>query len=121
MADHLPRYFATPPISMAATGTITGGRLVAASGNMTVAQAGAGVTTVVGVAARDAVSGQNLPVYTDGIHDLVAAGAIAAGEAVVAAANGTVAAIGAGAFGTKVGKALEAIADTATGRILLEL
>lgn len=121
MADHTPHYFVTPAISMAATGTITGGRLVAASGSMTVATAGAAATTVVGVAGRDAVSGASLPVYTDGIHDLVAAGAITAGDAVAAGAAGTVATIGGGAFGTKIGKALETIADTATGRILLEL
>lgn len=121
MADHVPHYAVTPAISMAATGTITGGRLVASSGNMTVAAAGAASAAVCGVAARDAVSGQNLPVYTDGIHDLVAAGAISAGDIVCAGAAGTVAAIGANVFGTKVGRALEAIADTATGRILLTL
>lgn len=121
MADHLPHYIATPPISMAATGTIVGGRLVASSGNMTVAASGAASALVCGVAARDAVSGASLPVYTNGIHDLVAAGAIAAGDIVCAGAAGTVAAIGANVFGTKIGRALEAIADTATGRILLTL
>lgn len=121
MADHTPHYFVTPAISMAATATVTGGRLVASSGNMTVAHAGAASAAVCGVAARDAVNGASLPVYTDGIHDLVAAGAISAGDIVCAGAAGTVAAIGANVFGTKVGRALEAIADTATGRILLTL
>lgn len=121
MPDFVPHYPSTPPISMAATGTITGGRLVASTGNMTVAQAGAASAAVCGVAARDVVSGQNLPVYVNGVHDLVATGAIAAGDIVCAAANGTVAPIGANVFGTKVGRALEAIANAATGRILLTL
>lgn len=121
MADHVPHYISTPAISMAATATITGGRLVETTGNMTVAQAPAASAKVVGVAARDTVSGASTPVYMDGVHDLVATGAIAAGDIVCAAANGTVAAIGANVFGTKVGRALEAIANTATGRILLTL
>ena len=121
MADHVPHYVSLPAISFAATGTIIGGRLVENTGNMTVAAAGAASIKVQGVAARDTISGASLPVYVDGVHDLTATGAIAAGDIVVAAANGTVAPIGAGAFGAKVGRALEAIANTATGRVLLTL
>lgn len=121
MADHVPHYVTSPAISQAATATIVGGRLVEQTGNMTVATAGAASIKVLGVAARGAVNGQSLPVYVDGVHDLVATGAIAAGDIVAAAAGGTVAPIGANVFGTKVGRALEAIANTATGRILITL
>lgn len=121
MADHVPHYIATPAVSMVATGTITGGRLVETTGNMTCAQAGAASIKVCGVAARDAVATASTPVYEDGVHDLVATGAIAAGDIVCAAANGTVQTIGANVFGTKCGRALEAIANAATGRILLTL
>ena len=121
MADHVPHYVSLPAISFAATGAITGGRLVENTGGMTVAAAAAASAKVQGVAARDAVSGASLPVCVDGVHDLVATGAIAAGDIVVAAAGGTVAPIGANVFGTKVGRALEAIANAATGRILLTL
>lgn len=121
MPDHVPHYVATPAISAAATGAITGGRLVETTGNMSVATAPATSAKVLGVAGRDAVSGGPVPVYTDGIHDLVATGAIAAGDIVASAAGGTVAPIGAGVFGTKVGRALEAIANGASGRVLLTL
>lgn len=121
MAEHVPHYPATPAITFAAGGTITGGRLVESSAGMTVITAPAASTKVAGVAANDAVSGQNLPVYGDGVHRLVATGAIAAGDVLAAAANGTVAPIGANAFATKVGRALEAIADGASGRVRLTL
>ncbi len=121
MPEHIPHYVRSPAISQVATGTITGGRLVENTGNMTVAQAGAASIKVVGVAATDAVSGMSLPVYTDGIHDLVCTGAITAGDIVCAAANGTVQTIGANVFGTKVGRALEAGVNAGTARILLGL
>lgn len=121
MADHVPHLVVSPAISMAATGTITGGRLVESTGNMTCAQAAAASTKVVGVAARDAVNGGATPVYINGVHDLTATGAVAAGDKLCAAANGTVQAIGANTFATKVGTALEAIANGATGRVLLTL
>jgi hypothetical protein len=116
MAEHIPHLVISPAISMSATATINAGRLVESTGNMTVAQAAAASTKVVGVAAIDAVNLMGLPVYVNGIHDLTATGAIAAGDKVCAAANGTVQTIGANVFGTKVGIALEAIADTAKGR-----
>lgn len=121
MADHVPHYATSPAISQAAIATIIGGRLVETTGSMTVGPAGAASIKVLGVAARDAVNGVSIPVYTGGVHDLVATGAIAAGDVVCAAAGGTVAPIGANVFAAKVGRALEAIANTATGRILLTL
>lgn len=130
MPDHVPHYVATPAVSQAATGAITGGRLVEVTGNMSVATAPAGSLKVLGVAARDAVSGASIPVYTDGIHDLVATGAIAAGDLLVSAAGGTVAVVAAVTTPTAadvtntravIGKALEAIANGASGRVLLKI
>lgn len=118
-SDYVPHLVGKPAISMVATATIARGSLVEITGNMTVGPAGAASIKVAGVGARDAVSGVSLPVFVDGIHDLTATGAIAAGDHVCAAANGTVQTIGANTFGTKVGTALEAIANGATGRILL--
>lgn len=121
MGQHVPHYAGKPAISQAATATIAGGQLVENTGNMSVGPAGAASTKVIGVAGYDAVSGASVAVFVDGVHDLTAAGAISAGDKVCAAANGTVQTIGANTFATKVGTALEAIANGATGRILLGL
>lgn len=120
MGNFLPHYD-DGPISMVASATITGGNVLEVTGNMTVGPAGAASTKVCGVAAYDAVSGASLTIYTEGVCDLVASGAISAGDKVVAAAAGKVATVGANTFATVIGVALEAIADTATGRVLLNL
>lgn len=119
MAEYAPHYYDGDVVTFIAGAAITAGRLVEITGNMTVGPAGAASTKVVGVAGRDTASGANVPVYRVGVHDLVAAGAISAGDHVVAGALGTVATIGANVFATDVGIALEAIADTATGRVAL--
>lgn len=129
MAEHVPHIIKSPPITMTcATAAITGGQLVEMVGNMTCQPAGAGSAKAIGVAARDAIVGAQVPVYTDGVHDLTAAGAIASGDQLIAGAAGTVATVAAVTTPTAgdvnatrqlVGKALEAIADTAKGRVLL--
>lgn len=91
-------------------------------GNRLVAAAGAASVKVVGVAVTDTTAaGQPVTVATDGVWPCKAAGAINAGDLVASGAAGTVAAIGAGTFGTRVGIALEAIADTAVGRVMIQL
>lgn len=117
MAEHVPHHHATPAISMVATATVIAGRLVEITGNRTVGPAPALSTKVFGVAARDAVVGLGVPVFHDGIHDLLCVGAIAAGDQVVAGAAGTVSTIGANAFGTRVGKAITAGVDGGTAQI----
>lgn len=122
MPDRQPRYAPGRNVSFVAGATITGGQLLEITGNMTVSPAPAASTKVIGVACRDAVSGASLTVSLSGpVWDLTATGAIAAGDIVAAAAAGTVAPIGAGVFGAKKGIALEAIANAATGRVLLTL
>lgn len=119
MPEFLPHYI-EGPISMVASASITGGQVLEVTGNMTCGPAGAASTKVCGVAARDAVSGASLTVYIDGVFDLTAAGAIAAGDKVCTGAAGTVSTIGANTFATMIGVALEAISNGSTGRILFD-
>lgn len=121
MADHIARY-QSGPITEEASAAVTGGRLVAFTGNRTVGPAGAGSLLVAGVALRDAAIGQKVAVQHDGTHSLRASGAITTGQRVIAAADGRVAPAGATPDArTVVGFAREAIADGADGLITLTL
>jgi hypothetical protein len=121
MSEHVPHLDSGgSPITYTASAAIVGGQVVEVTGNMTVGPAASASTKVVGVAGNDAANTALVQVYRSGIHDLTADGAIAAGDQVkVGTVAGSVAAIGAGTFGTKIGVALEAIADTAKGRVQL--
>lgn len=83
MADYTP----PQPLGSAgwtsqASGTITGGDCVAVSGSNTVAAAGAGALTVIGVAGHDASTGQKVTVLPlKMVHETLAgSGGIAAGN-----------------------------------------
>jgi hypothetical protein len=78
---------------------VTGGRLVAVSGDGTVAHTAGADTAWLGVAGYDADSGAKLDIEHGGTQELVAAGAIAAGAQVVSAADGKVASLAAAAAG----------------------
>lgn len=121
MAEYTP-VFATggAPITLQASATVVGGRLVESTGNSTVGPAGAASTKVIGVAAWDAASGTKVDVWPlPGIvHEVVASGAIAAGDGLVAGAAGVVSTIGAGTFQQLVGVAVAAAADTAICRFI---
>lgn len=108
------------PITLQASATITGGRLVEVTGNLTVGPAGAASTKVVGVAAFDAASGAKVDVWplAGVVHETTASGAINAGDNLAAGAAGVVSAIAAGTFQQLVGVALAAAADTATCRYI---
>lgn len=110
MADYLPKHTPGHAVTFTTSAAVTGQRLVEVTGNNTVGPAGADAADVVGVAGFDAVSGEKVAVFTrpSGVHRLVAAGAIAAGAKVIAAATGKVATIGAGV--NPIGIALEAAA-----------
>jgi len=129
MAEYLPIRTPGDALVSTASATITGGKLVAVSGNGTVATAGANALNWVGVAAFDAVSGDTVTVYAGGVQELTAAGAITAGDLVVAAASGNVATLAAvttptagDVTGTRavVGVALTTAADTAKVRVKFE-
>lgn len=110
----------TAPWTLQASATITGGRLVEASGNGTVALAAAASVKVLGVAAHDAASGAKVDVWPlAGLtHKVLGTGAIAAGDNLAAGANGVVAAIAAGTFGQLVGVADRAAADATVVRFV---
>lgn len=108
------------PITLQASATVTGGRLVETTGNSTVGPAGAASTKVIGVAAFDAASGAKVDVWPlPGIvHEVTASGAISAGDGIIAGAAGVVSTVGAGTFQQLVGVALAAAADTAICRFI---
>lgn len=97
MVDYLPKFDEGSEVSFTASGTVTGGRLQAITGDRTIADSGADVS-VVGVAGYDGVTGDLIPVFTrtGGVHRLVATGAIAAGAKVASDVNGQVKTNGAG-------------------------
>ena len=93
MGDYQPIFTGgAEPRTFVTSADVTGGRVLANSGNGTVAHAGADSTLVEGVAAHDAVSGKPVLVWPlDGvIHELEASGAISANAGVVTDANGQV-------------------------------
>lgn len=121
----MPQYTAhhsgnTAPVTLQASATVVGARLVSASGNSTCANSGAAATAVIGVAAHDAANGEKVAVWPlqGVVHEVTGAGVVAAGDLLATGANGTVAAIGAGTFGQVVGKALAGAADGATVRFI---
>lgn len=105
------------PFSSTASAALTGGQLVEVTGDNTVGPAGAASLKVVGQACHDAATGAAVTVYFEGpIREAVAAGAVAAGDLLVAGAAGTVAA---GTTANAVrGVALAAAADGATVRYM---
>ncbi|MGF7124039.1 capsid cement protein [Rhodococcus sp. BE178] len=111
MAEYIPIRKPGAALVSQASASITGGQLVAVSGNGTVAPAGAASSAWLGVAAFDAVSGDKVTIHAVGEHELTASGAIAAGAVVISAAAGAVAAIGAGTdYSQVVGVAVSAAA-----------
>ena len=121
MADYVPvNTGGVEPFTFTTSAAVTGGRLVAQSGNGTVAHAGAASALAVGVAAFDAASGAKVTVWPlEGlVHELEAAAAVTQGAALQAAANGQVetavagAAATAGSLGTVVGVALTTAAGS---------
>jgi len=125
-----PVYYPGSKLSFKSAAAITKGRLVEITAANTVGQAAAKSQKVVGVAMQSCdAAGDIVEVQVLGyVFKLTASGAISAGDELVAAANGTVQtqAAAAGATATDinnaravVGIALEAIADTASGRVLV--
>lgn len=93
MSGYLPRHTPGDAITRITSDAVIGGRLVDA----TAAHADAGSTTIIGVAAKDTASGQPVTVYSGGVQHITAAGPIAIGDHVVAAADGKITAAAADA------------------------
>lgn len=117
-------------VSFTTGAAVTEGRLVAISGDWTVEETAGESRAVVGVALQtSSAAGDVIPVQLLGyVFRLTASGAVAAGNQVVSAANGAAAALADAAGATAadinharavLGVALEAIADTETGRVLV--
>ncbi|MBB2956976.1 DUF2190 family protein [Pseudoclavibacter helvolus] len=108
MADYLPKFKPGGAVTFTASADVIGGRLVAVTGNRTVGPAGADSAAVVGVAGFDAPIGEQVTVYTraQGVQQLTASAAIAAGAKVSSATAGKVQTIG--ATTNPIGLALEA-------------
>jgi predicted RecA/RadA family phage recombinase len=114
MADYTPVHSGGAiPKTYTVSADVTGGRLVAITGNNTVGPAAAGSLVVVGVAAHDQSATAANPKVTvwplkNVTHQITSTGTIAAGDGVIAGALG-VAATGAiaasAAAGTLLGKA----------------
>lgn len=110
MAAYLPKFKPGESVTFTASTDVTGGRLVAVTGNRTVGPAGADSAAVVGVAAFDAKAGERVTVFTraGGVHPLTASGAVVAGAKVSAAAAGKIQTVGSTV--NPIGVALEAAA-----------
>lgn len=94
MADYTPIHSGGAiPFTSTTSGVVTGGTLVAQSGNFTVATAGAASAIVVGVAAHDAASGTKITVWPirNVTHEIASTGTIAAMDGVVSGAAGVAA------------------------------
>jgi Uncharacterized conserved protein (DUF2190) len=122
VADYTPVYTPGTTFTATASATITGGQMLAVSGNGTVAPAAADSQDVIGVAAHDAASGTRVTVHALAgvVHEFVAGtGGITAGDHVKVGANaGAVLPIGAGTFDLRVGIALTTAAAAAKVRVL---
>ncbi|WP_418344934.1 capsid cement protein [Rhodococcus pyridinivorans] len=109
MPDHTPHFRPGQGITRTTSAAVTGGQLVAVSGNDTVAATTVATGAWLGVAAFDAPVGEKVTVLCEGVHELAASGAIAAGARVIPAAAGAVADLGAGTdYSQVVGIALAA-------------
>lgn len=114
MGVYAPLFFPGDAIPRVTSAVVTAGQLVYVSGNDLVAPTSAATSAWLGVAAQDdAVGGNQIAIYAEGVHVLAASGSIAAGDPVVAAAAGAVATIGSDTnYAHVVGVALAAAANS---------
>lgn len=121
MGDYVPLHDGEE-ITRKASADITGGQVVVVSGSGTVAASAGASTAWLGVAAFDCKNGDDVTICKGGVQRPLASGAINAGDQVVSAANGRVAALAAAAGATAgdinaarqvIGKALTTAADGA--------
>lgn len=121
MSDYVPLFKPGSTIPSTASAAITGGQLLEVTGSSTVGPAAAASTKCVGVAAFDVASGGRVTIHCGGVQRIVAAtGGVTAGDIVAAGAAGTVAPIGAGTFGAKIGIALTTAAAGAVAEIQMD-
>ena len=113
MSDYAPIFFPADRFTRTTSADVTAGQLLYVSGDDTVAPTSAATGAWIGVAAFDASSGDDVVVLTEGVHQLAASGAIAAGANVIPAASGAVATIASDTtYSHVVGVALSAAANS---------
>lgn len=117
MGEYVPKFNPGQAVTYTASAAVTGGQLVEVTGDRSVAPATANSTKTAGVAGFDAKAGESVTVYSGGGHRLKAAGAIAAGDTVSAAAGGAVAKDGTAPVGLALSSAPDGnLADVALDR-----
>lgn len=126
MANYSPVFLPAEAITLTASAAVTGGQVVAVSGNGTIAPAGAAEADAIGVAAMDIAANARGTVHPFGVvHETTADGAITAGDQLTAGATGKVKALAAAAGATAgdinsaravIGVALTTAADAALCR-----
>ncbi len=92
MAEYTPLHIPGKAYTRQASAAIVGRQLVRVSGSGTVAPTSAASADWLGVAGFDAANGDDVTIYSEGIHLLTASGSITAGATVEGAAAGAVAA-----------------------------
>ncbi len=85
-------YIEGKAVPFTASAAVTEGQVVELSGAEQVAPTAGASSKVVGVALMDAAANEKVTVITEGVVEVTASGAIAAGDRVKSAANGQVAA-----------------------------
>ncbi|MDG3012153.1 DUF2190 family protein [Rhodococcus sp. D2-41] len=119
MSDYAPIFDDGDEFTLTTSAAVTGGQLLAISGDKTVAPTSTATAAWVGVAAYDAPSGARVTVLTEGVQELAASAAITAGAAVIPAASGKVATIGSVTdYSQVVGVAISTAAD---GKVWVKL
>lgn len=121
MATYSPVQFPGDSLSSTTSATVTAGQLLYVSGDNTVAPTTAATSAWIGVAAVDAASGAGVTLYTEGVHELAASGAITAGDLVIPAAAGAVATIGTVATANSVQVVGKALAAAASSKVVVLL
>ena len=119
--SYLPIFRPGDTITFGVTAAVSGGQLVeVGSADSTVAPAAAGSAKVVGVAGHDAGVGDLVTVeVAKAVHELTAAGAIARGDLLGAAADGAVSTLSEPAEGDAAPRALFLALTSATDGALV--
>jgi len=114
--EYTERFTPGHDVTFAVGDDVRAGRVVEVTGNRQIAETSGASAKVAGVAAEDRKAGGDVVVKHGKWHDLIASGAITAGDRVASAAGGTVAT----ATQNTIGLAIEGAADGATALIRLD-
>lgn len=112
--EYVPVFIQGDEVTCTASAAITGGQLVELTGPYAVAPAAATSESWFGVAGFDAAAGDDVTIYRQQVQRPIASGAVTAGDAVIAAADGKVATSATPTVLTHVGTALSTAADGET-------